>query len=118
MPNTKNTDPIPRRILGRTGVEVAIMGLGGYHLGTMDSKREAVRVVQAAVDGGITFMDNAWEYHDGESETLMGRALAEGNRRDQVFLMTKCCSHGRGKETALRQLHESLRRLKTDYLDL
>jgi uncharacterized protein len=118
MPNAKDTNPIPHRILGRTGVEVAIMGLGGYHLGTMDSKREAVRVVQAAVDGGITFMDNAWEYHDGESETLMGKALADGNRRDQVFLMTKCCSHGRGKETALRQLHESLRRLKTDHLDL
>ena len=94
------------------------MGLGGYHLGTIKSAREAVRIVQAAVDGGITFMDNAWEYHDGESEKLMGRALAEGGLRDQVFLMTKVCSHGRGKQVAMRQLHESLRRLRTDHLDL
>jgi aryl-alcohol dehydrogenase-like predicted oxidoreductase len=114
----KSTDPIPHRALGRTGVEVCIMGLGGYHLGTIQSPREAVRIVQAAVDEGITFMDNAWEYHDGESETLMGKALAEGGRRDQVFLMTKCCTHGRGKAVAFRQLHESLRRLRTDHLDL
>ena len=60
MATTKNTDPIPRRILGRTGAEVCIMGLGGHHLGTIDSKREAVRIVEAAVDGGITFLDNAW----------------------------------------------------------
>ena len=118
MAHTKSTDRIPYRALGRTGVQVPVMGLGGYHLGTIKSKREAVRIVQAAVDEGITFMDNAWEYHDGESETLMGKALAEGNRRDEVFLMSKCCSHGRGKETALRQLHESLRRLRTDHLDL
>jgi len=118
MANTKGTDPIPHRALGRTGAEVCIMGLGGYHLGTIQSKREAVRIVQAAVDEGITFMDNAWEYHDGESETLMGQALSEGGRRDQVFLMTKCCTHGRGKAVAFRQLHESLRRLRTDHLDL
>lgn len=118
MATTKNTDPIPRRILGRTGAEVCIMGLGGYHLGTIDSKREAVRIVEAAVDGGITFLDNAWEYHDGESEVRMGKALAEGKLRDQVFLMTKCCTHGRGKQVAFRQLHESLRRLQTDHLDL
>ena len=118
MPNAKNIDPIPRRILGSTNVEVSAMGLGGYHLGAMKSKREAVRIVQAAVDEGITFMDNAWEYHDGESETLMGKALAEGGRRNQVFLMTKCCTHGRGKQVAFRQLHDSLRRLKTDHLDL
>ena len=118
MAHTKSTDPIPHRALGRTGVEVPVMGLGGYHLGTIKSKREAVRIVQAAVDEGITFLDNAWEYHDGESETLMGKALSEGGRRDQVFLMTKCCTHGRGKAVAFRQLHESLRRLRTDHLDL
>jgi aryl-alcohol dehydrogenase-like predicted oxidoreductase len=72
--------------------------------------------VQEAVDAGVTFMDNAWEYHEGRSETLMGDAL-EG-RRDQVFLMTKVCTHGRDRKTALRQLEESLRRLKTDHLDL
>jgi aryl-alcohol dehydrogenase-like predicted oxidoreductase len=118
MAHTKSADPIPHRALGRTGVEVCIMGLGGYHLGTIQSKREAVRIVQAAVDEGITFMDNAWEYHDGESETLMGKALSEAGRRDEVFLMTKCCTHGRGKAVAFRQLHESLRRLRTDHLDL
>src|SRR5207245_4886365 len=81
-------------------------------------RRKAVRVVQAAVDEGIAFMDNAWEYHDGESEKIMGEALAAGGRRDQVFLMTKVCTHGRDKKVALRQLAESLRRLRTDHLDL
>jgi aryl-alcohol dehydrogenase-like predicted oxidoreductase len=118
MATTKHLSLIPHRILGRTDAEVPIMGLGGYHLGTIASKREAVRIVQAAVEGGITFLDNAWEYHDGESETLMGKALAEGGLRDEVFLMTKCCTHGRGKEAAFRQLHQSLRRLRTDHLDL
>src|SRR4051812_28485533 len=70
MATAKNNEPIPRRILGSTDTEVCIMGLGGYHLGTIASKREAVRIVQAAVEGGITFLDNAWEYHDGESERL------------------------------------------------
>jgi aryl-alcohol dehydrogenase-like predicted oxidoreductase len=116
MATTKNDEAIPRRALGRTGVEVSILGLGGYHLGTIGS-REAVRIVQAAVDAGITFMDNAWEYHDGESEKRMGQALT-GGRRENVFLMTKVCTHGRGKQVALRQLHESLRRLRTDHLDL
>jgi aryl-alcohol dehydrogenase-like predicted oxidoreductase len=118
MATRNSSSGIPHRPLGRTGAEVSIMGLGGYHLGTIQSAREAVRIVQGAVDGGITFMDNAWEYHDGESEKLMGRALGEGGLRDQVFLMTKVCSHGRGKQVALRQLHESLRRLRTDHLDL
>jgi aryl-alcohol dehydrogenase-like predicted oxidoreductase len=108
---------IPRRPLGGTGVDVCAIGLGGYHLGTMRSQREAVRVVQAAVDEGIVFLDNAWEYHDGKSETIMGRALA-GGRRAQVFLMTKVCTHGRGRREAMRQLEQSLTRLKTDYLDL
>jgi uncharacterized protein len=118
MATTKHPSLIPHRILGSTDAEVSIMGLGGYHLGTIGSKREAVRIVQAAVEAGITFLDNAWEYHDGESETLMGKALSDGGLRDEVFLMTKCCTHGRGKEAAFRQLHESLRRLKTDHLDL
>jgi predicted aldo/keto reductase-like oxidoreductase len=115
-PREPRTGEIPRRKLGRTGVEVCALGLGGYHLGAMKSQREAVRIVQAAVDGGITFLDNAWEYHDGRSETIMGRALA--GRRPQVFLMTKVCTHGRGRREALRQLEQSLARLRTDYLDL
>jgi predicted aldo/keto reductase-like oxidoreductase len=113
---SRSTD-VPRRPLGRTGVEVSILGVGGYHLGTMSSVREAVRIVQRALDGGLTFMDNAWEYHDGRSEEIMGRALA-GGRREQAFLMTKLCSHGRGKAVAMRQLHQSLKRLRTDHLDL
>jgi predicted aldo/keto reductase-like oxidoreductase len=119
MAQTRATgsEEIPRRPLGRTGVEVCMLGLGGYHLGLVKSQREAVRIVQEAVDGGITFLDNAWEYHDGRSETIMGRALA-GGRRAQVFLMTKVCTHGRGRRDAMRQLEQSLKRLRTDYLDL
>jgi predicted aldo/keto reductase-like oxidoreductase len=108
---------IPRRILGRTGVEVTVLGLGGYHLGLIKGARQAERIVQEAVDAGITFLDNAWEYHDGRSEEIMGRALA-GGRRERVFLMTKVCTHGRDRATAMRQLEQSLRRLRTDHLDL
>ena len=107
---------IPLRPLGRTGVHVSALAFGGYHLGTVKSEREAVRLVHAAIDAGITFMDNAWEYHDGRSEKLMGKAIAD--RRDRVFLMTKLCTHGRGRREAMRQLEQSLRRLKTDVLDL
>ena len=107
---------IPRRPLGRTGVSVSAIGLGGYHLGTVKSERTAVRIVHEAIDAGVTFMDNAWEYHDGRSERLMGKAIAD--RRDRVFLMTKVCTHGRGKREAMRQLEQSLKRLHTDYLDL
>jgi uncharacterized protein len=109
-------DEIPRRALGRTGEYVSAIGLGGYHLGTVSAEKEAVRIVHEAIDGGITFMDNAWEYHDGRSEDRMGKAL-EG-RRDRVFLMSKVCTHGRDAKVAMRQLEQSLRRLKTDYLDL
>ena len=70
-----------------------------------------------AIDAGITFMDNAWEYHDGRSEELMGKALARAGATE-VFLMTKVCTHGRDAKTAMRQLEQSLRRLQTDYLDL
>ena len=107
---------IPRRPLGAAGAMVSILGVGGHAIGRMDSSREAVRLIQTAVDAGVTFMDNAWEYHQGKSEERMGRALA--GRRDRVFLMTKVCTHGRGKREAMRQLERSLRRLKTDYLDL
>src|SRR5947207_2341257 len=107
---------IPQRFLGSTGVKVSALGLGGYHIGKMTNQREAIRVVHAAIDAGVTFMDNAWEYHDGRSEDVMGKAIAD--RRDRVFLMTKLCTHGRGKRDAMRQLEQSLRRLRTDFLDL
>jgi len=108
-------DEIPRRALGRTGEYVSALGIGGYHLG-LGTEREATRIVHEAIESGLTFMDNAWEYNQGKSEERMGRALV--GRRDRVFLMTKCCTHGRDSKTAMRQLDESLRRLKTDYLDL
>ena len=107
---------IPQRPLGATGALVSALGVGGYHIAMASSEREGIRIVHAAIDAGVTFMDNAWEYHDGKSEHVMGKALAD--RRDRVFLMTKVCTHGRDKREAMRQLEQSLRRLKTDYLDL
>jgi aryl-alcohol dehydrogenase-like predicted oxidoreductase len=107
---------IPRRPFGNAGDMVSALAFGGFHLGKIESERQAIRLLHAAIDAGITFMDNAWEYHDGRSEKLMGKALAD--RREKVFLMTKLCTHGRGKREAMRQLEESLRRLKTDFLDL
>jgi len=108
---------IPLRPFGRTGETVSALGLGGFHLGEIGTEREAISLLHKAVDAGITFMDNAWEYNDGVSETRMGKALANGWRQ-KVFLMTKVCTHGRDAKTAMRMLEESLRRLKTDYLDL
>jgi aryl-alcohol dehydrogenase-like predicted oxidoreductase len=110
------SDDIPLRPLGATGAMVSAIGLGGHHIGKMTNQREAIRLVHAAIDGGISFMDNAWEYHDGRSEVVMGKAIHD--RRDRVFLMTKVCTHGRGKREAMRQLEQSLKRLKTDHLDL
>jgi predicted aldo/keto reductase-like oxidoreductase len=107
---------IPRRPLGPNGELVSALGLGGYHLGSIRTIAEAVRIVHAAIDAGITFLDNAWEYHEGKSEERVGRAIAD--RRDRVFLMTKVCTHGRDARTAMRQLEQSLRRLRTDHLDL
>lgn len=109
-------EAIPRRALGRTGEYVSALGFGGYHLGNVSTEKEAIRLVHEAVDAGITFMDNAWEYHEGKSEVRMGKAL--DGRRDGVFLMTKVCTHGRDAKVAMRQLEESLRRLKTDHIDL
>ena len=98
------------------GVAVSAIGLGGFHIGQMKDEAEAIRLTQAAVDAGVTFMDNAWEYNKHVSEERMGKALR--GRRDRVFLMTKVCTHGRGAGVAMQQLEESLRRLQTDRLDL
>ena len=108
--------PIERRLFGRHGDLVSILGLGGYHLGKARTVGDAVRIVHEAIDAGINFLDNAWEYHEGESERRMGRGIE--CRRDSVFLMTKVCTHGRDARVAMRQLNESLRRLRTDHLDL
>ena len=106
---------IPTRPLGTTGQRVSIVGLGGYHIGTAEQK-EAVAIMHEAIDQGMTFFDNSWDYHSGGSEEVMGKALATGGRRDKVFLMTKVCA--RDYDGARQHLEESLRRLKTDHLDL
>jgi predicted aldo/keto reductase-like oxidoreductase len=107
---------IPTRPFGRHGFPVSLLALGGWHLGVPKTDAAAVKLAHAAIDAGITFMDNAWDYNDGLSETRMGKAIHD--RRDQVFLMTKVCTHGRDAKVAMRQLEQSLKRLRTDYLDL
>jgi aryl-alcohol dehydrogenase-like predicted oxidoreductase len=108
---------IPQRDIA-PGVAVSALAFGGYHLGVMKNEAQAIRLLRAAIDAGITFLDNAWEYNAHVSEERMGKALADGGLRDKVFLMTKVCSHGRGADVAMRQLEDSLRRLHTDHLDL
>jgi aryl-alcohol dehydrogenase-like predicted oxidoreductase len=107
---------LPTRPLGRTGVNVSIMGVGGAHLGRFRSDDDAIRFLHTALDNGMTFMDNAWEYNKGRSEEIMGKALAMDGRRKNAFLMTKVCS--REYKGAMEQLEESLRRLQTDHIDL
>src|SRR5436305_1989250 len=109
-------DRIPRKPFGRTAEKVSVIGVGGYSLGDAPSLQEAIAIAHEAIDAGVNCFDNAWEYHDGKSEEWMGQALK--GKRDKVFLMTKVCTHGRGKDVALKQLDESLKRLQTDHLDL
>jgi predicted aldo/keto reductase-like oxidoreductase len=111
---TKSGDMI-YRTLGSTGARVSAIGLGGFHLGNPLFESESTKIVRSAVDRGITFMDNCWDYHDGKSEVRMGKALQDGYR-DKVFLMTKIDS--RSKAGAEKQINESLARLQTDHLDL
>jgi predicted aldo/keto reductase-like oxidoreductase len=108
--------PVPRKPLGKTGLQVSALGVGGFHLGTAKDQEEASAIVAEAIDAGINFFDNAWEYHNGESEVRLGNALK--GKRDQVVLMTKVCTHGRGKKVAMGMLEDSLRRLRTDHLDI
>ena len=105
---------IPTRVLGSTGVEVTVLGIGGYHIGNGTAEL-GVRLIRTAVDEGINFLDNAWCYHEGTSERIMGEALQDGYR-DRVFLMTK--NHGRDAATFRSQLEQSLLRLRTDHIDL
>jgi len=109
-------DRIPKKSFGKTKEKVSIIGIGGYTLGQAPSYEEAERIVHEAIDAGVTFFDNAWDYHQGKSEEWMGKALK--GKRDKVFLMTKVCTHGRDKKVAMKQLEESLKRLQTDHLDL
>jgi predicted aldo/keto reductase-like oxidoreductase len=108
-------DEMLYRILGRTGERVSLLGLGGYHIGRQADEQESIRIIRSAVDQGVNFMDNCWDYHNGGSEVRMGKALRDGYRQ-KVFLMTKI--DGRTKESAARQIDECLKRLQTDYLDL
>ena len=105
---------IPYRLLGSTGEKVSIVGLGGFHLGRPE-EQESIRIIRTAIDNGINFMDNSWDYNSGESEIRMGKALKDGYRQ-KVFLMTKI--DGRTAEAAAKQLDESLKRLQTDTIDL
>ncbi len=107
---------IPLRNFGKTGVQISAMGLGGHHLGAAKDEKTAVEIVHRAVDGGITFYDNCWEYNRGKSESWLGLGLK--GLRDKTFLMTKVCTHGRDGSLALQMLEQSLRRLQTDHLDL
>lgn len=111
---TKSGDMIYRP-LGRTGEKVSALGLGGYHIGVPKDEADGLRIIRTAIDRGITFLDNCWDYHNGGSEVRMGKALRDGYR-DKVFLMTKI--DGRTKQLAARQIDESLQRLQTDRIDL
>ena len=114
--NTGSNSGMPTRTLGRTGVEVSLIGLGGWHLGFNYIDDElSIRIIRTAIDNGINFMDNCWDYNEGASELRMGKALRDGYR-ERVFLMTKI--DGRTKETAAKQLDESLERMQTDHIDL
>ena len=106
---------VPRRRLGRTGEKVSIVGLDGYHIGAQKDEQESIGIIRAALDNGINFLDNCWDYNNGESEVRMGKALRDGYRQ-HAFVMTKI--DGRTKKAAARQIEESLRRLQTDHIDL
>jgi len=103
------------RTFGQAGIKVSAIGLGGSHIGSPADENDGIRIVRTAIDRGITFMDNCWDYHDGKSEVVMGKALRDGYR-EKVFLMTKF--DGRTKAATARQIDESLQRLQTDRIDL
>jgi aryl-alcohol dehydrogenase-like predicted oxidoreductase len=114
--STKSGFQIPKRPMGSTGIEVSILGMGGYHLGTVAGQDLVNNMVAKALDHGVNFFDNAWEYHQGASEERVGIALK--GKRDQAIVMTKVCTHGRKKDVAMKMLEESLTRLQTDHLDV
>ena len=109
------TSTVPMRVLGHTGEKISMVGLGGYHIGMQSDEQESIRIIRTALDSGITFLDNCWDYNNGQSEIRMGKALRDGYRQ-KAFLMTKI--DGRTKQAAAQQLEESLRRLQTDHIDL
>ena len=111
----ETTAAMPRRPLGKTGETVSLVGIGGFHIGSAKDDAEATKIVRTALDRGINFLDNCWDYHDGLSEKRMGAALTDGYR-NKAFLMTKL--DGRTKKAAAEQLDQSLQRLRTDHIDL
>src|SRR6202795_3189610 len=114
--SAKPNGSIPYRTLGHTGEKVSIVGIGGHHIGrAMVSETESIQIVRTALDSGVNFLDNCWDYNDGQSEIRMGKALRDGYRQ-KAFLMTKI--DGRTKKAAAQQIDESLRRLQTDRIDL
>jgi len=114
-PQETRTGDMIYRQFAKTGIKVSAIGLGGSHIGNPNDENEGIRIVRTAIDRGITFMDNCWDYHDGKSEVVMGKALRDGYRQ-KVFLMTKF--DGRTKAATARQIDESLKRLQTDHIDL
>src|SRR5215213_1492852 len=113
----KPSTGLPMRPLGKTGEKVSIICLGGWHIGDVKDKAEAVKIMHTAIDEGMTFFDNCWDYHDGGSEEIMGKALSAdaGKWRKKCFLMTKVCA--REAKEVRKQIEASLRRLKTDAID-
>ncbi len=112
----RNAGGLPLRPFGRTNEMVPILALGGFHASVPEPEQDSIRLIRRAVDEGVTFLDNCWDYKDGVAEERMGKALAEGKLRDKVFLMTKCC--GRDAREAQSNLEDSLKRLQTDHIDL
>jgi aryl-alcohol dehydrogenase-like predicted oxidoreductase len=115
MPPEVTRGDMRYRKLGRTGEDVSIVGVGGYHIGTQRDENESIRIIRGAVDAGVNFLDNCWDYNNGASEERMGKALRDGYRQ-KAFVMSKI--DGRTKDLAAKQIDESLRRLQTDRIDL
>jgi aryl-alcohol dehydrogenase-like predicted oxidoreductase len=113
---TSSTGMVMRQFGKHQGVQISALGMGGHHLGAAKDEQTAIELVHEALDGGITFFDNCWEYHRGKSENWMGKGLK--GRRDKAFLMTKVCTHGRDGALGMKMLEESLNRFQTDHLDL
>ncbi|MCC6790222.1 MAG: aldo/keto reductase [Thermomicrobiales bacterium] len=109
---------VPRRPFGRTGEDVSLLGVGGFHIGTQPTEADSIRIMHAAFDAGVTFLDNAWEYNAGISEVRMGNAIRTWRNRDELFVMTKDCAHDRKAPNSMVKLEQSLRRLQVEALDL
>ena len=114
-PTSTKSGEMLYRTLGQTGERVSVIGLGGFHIGKLETEAESIKLIRSAIDRGINFMDNCWDYHNGRSQRWMGSALKDGYRQ-KVFLMTKI--DGRTKGAAMRQIDESLQALQTDHIDL